>query len=324
MPAVTFGQLQKTLADSSGQNSRFFTEPGASFAAYVNEVGPRIYEMGPWRDLLLERSYDCEDGYFSLDRDVAAIWSANVNDRNALVHSMHHDLRTLGNTTFLPEKWGLIDQGLRPCKRDLQTIEGASTLDTTTPVTVLHLTRLDGSSIGAGDLTNGTEITVVGVKLDDTRTTATWSSGSTITTDDIVDIESITCVGAPYPLLLLTDAGDLDTCVSELATGVDIVRYRRFRVGGTTTGSRCHILGKRAWSDVSSSKDVIYLGNKAAWKNALLGKVAEDNADMDRANFHWAACRSILDEELQNYQGAARPSLTLNLGPGAQPIRNLW
>lgn len=323
MPALTLGQLQKTLADSSGQNSRFFTEPGASFAAYMNEVGPRVYEMGPWRDLLLERSHLCEDGYFSLDRDVAAIWSANVNDRNALVHSMHHDLRTLGNTNFLPEKWGLIDQGLRPCKRDIQTIEGARTLDTTTPITTLYLRKLDGSAASAGDLTNGTEITVVGIQSDGTRTTAV-NSGATITVDDIVDIESITCVNAPYPMLLRTVATDADTCVSELATGVDLVRYRRFRVGGAVTGSRCHIVGKRAWSDVSSSKDVVYLGNKAAWKHALLGKVAEDNADMDRANFHWSACRSILDEELQNYQGAARPALILNLGPGALPIHNFW
>lgn len=323
MPALTLGQLQKTLQDGAGKNSQFFTEPGASLNAYMNEVGPRVYSMGPWRDLLLERSYPCADGYFSLDRDVDAVWSANVNDRNQLVHSMHHDLRTLGNTPFLPEAWGLIDQGMRPCKRDLQTIEGAATLAATTPVTTLHLTKLDLSAPGAGDLTNGTEITVVGVQADGTRVTST-RSGNTLTVDDIVDIESITCVGAPYRMLLLTDAADKDTCLAELHTGVDIVRYRRFRVGGAETNSYCHILGKRAWADVSSSSDVVYLGNKAAWKHALLGKVAEDNSDMDRANFHWNYCRSILDEELQNHQGAARPSFTLNFGPGAQPIRNLW
>jgi hypothetical protein len=47
-----------------------------------------------------------------------------------------------------------------------------------------------------------------------------------------------------------------------------------------------------------------------AWKHALLGKLAEDNADVERASYHWGACRQLLDDEIGSARGAAQPKLT--------------
>jgi hypothetical protein len=41
-------------------------------------------------------------------------------------------------------------------------------------------------------------------------------------------------------------------------------------------------------------------------KHALLGKLSEDNADIQRATYHWGVCES--------FRGAAKP--TLHIAPG--------
>ena len=38
---------------------------------------------------------------------------------------------------------------------------------------------------------------------------------------------------------------------------------------------------------------------------------AIDNADLERAQYHWTICRQLLDEELDATRGAAKPKVTL-------------
>ena len=41
----------------------------------------------------------------------------------------------------------------------------------------------------------------------------------------------------------------------------------------------------------------------------MLGNIAEENADLERANYHWGVCGNILDEQLDAHRGAAKPTL---------------
>ena len=60
-----------------------------------------------------------------------------------------------------------------------------------------------------------------------------------------------------------------------------------------------------------SQDDIMHLGNLNAIKHGLLGMLAEDNADLERAQYHWTICRQLLDEELDAARGAAKPKLTV-------------
>ena len=67
------------------------------------------------------------------------------------------------------------------------------------------------------------------------------------------------------------------------------------------------LLLKRKFKQLLSSTDVVFVSSLSAIKHALLGTTAEDNADLERANYHWGVCRAILDEQLDAHRGAAKP-----------------
>lgn len=328
MPTLTLGQLSERLARSSPSNqSTFFMEPGGVFTEYVNEMGPRIYAMGMWRDLLVERVYSGADGYISLERDIEAVLHANVNNRPQKVNAMFHVNRFLGCTDFIPESFGLTDAGFHASKRDFITIQDVDTIDDMTPVESLWITdgNTNGGRFFAGD-DLGT-ITLVGLDADNIRRTWTIGDDGTyakMVGDGIVWVESVVATDVPSPLQLRTDPDDDTTIVCEINPGTDVPRYRRFLVGGAKDDTYVHIVAKRAWTDLTLPTDIVWLGNISAWKHALLCKVAEDTADVDRAEYHWSKVRSILDDELAQFQGAARPVPTLDFNTGSLPIHNLY
>ena len=59
-----------------------------------------------------------------------------------------------------------------------------------------------------------------------------------------------------------------------------VVRYRRYRIGNVNTTSSAHVLLKRRWQDVDGNSDLVYMPSNAIVKHGLLGKLAEDNADI--------------------------------------------
>lgn len=319
MPAVTLGQLEVALASSS-HNSTFFIEPGGGFFNYVNEVGPRIYAMGPWRDLLLEQTYLGADGYISLDRDVDSVYACAVNNMPRRVNPMFHDIRTLGNVTSLPAQWGLIDLGYQAARREFMSIQGVTTLDDVVAVTVLALVDPDGAQVLTANIPGATIAvvgrTAAGVRVNGTLVADTTASISFAT--GIAWIESISATELPYDIEVRTAAADADTCVALILQGTDVVRYRRFRVADAKDDTYVHLLVKRGWTPKNNSSDIIHLGNISAWKHALLGKVAEDTGDVEvRAPYHWGLCKSLLNEELASVQGAARPILSFDPYAGA-------
>ena len=105
-----------------------------------------------------------------------------------------------------------------------------------------------------------------------------------------------------------------DLLLSDINTSQGVSRYRRFRVGGTDSTSVAHMLLKRKWLDVDSSSDLVHMPSNAILKHALLGKLSEDNADVQRASYHWGLVAQLLEADTDSYRGAAKP--TLHIAPG--------
>jgi hypothetical protein len=319
MPAITFGQLQTFLATAGTSNAGNYIEPGASFVNAMNEIGPRVYAMGYWKDTVEERVYAGSDGYISLDRDIDSVMFANINDVPQRVFSGFHDMSALGNTTFLPDRYGLVDLNYSPVKRDLPSIQNVETYPEVAAISTLHLITEDGSAVSSTDLDGGTiavrgstedGVPVVGVLTGTTEMTIAFPT-------EVMFINEIVGTDLPFLIQLRTDPNDVETTMAEVLRGYDVVRYRRFRVGGARDATFVHILAKLQWVQVAVAADIVRLGNISAWKHALLGKLAEDNADVERASYHWGACRQLLDDEVGSARGAAIPKINIDLAGGA-------
>lgn len=327
MPATTLGQLQTALATAGTSNSGNYIEPGASFTGAMNEIGPRVYALGMWRDLVTEQVYLGADGYISLDRDAEAVLFANINDRPQKVFSSFHDMSTLGNVTALPDGLGLVDMNYAACKRELTSIQNVESFDEVTAIDTLYLVKADGDPLLAADLGAGDIIvratTEAGLKITGTLTGATEKT--IVFSEPVMFFDEIRGASLTLPVQVRTDVNDSDTNIAEILVGSDLVRYRRFRVAGARDSTYVHVLVKRAWLPLSASTDIVWLGNLSAWKHALLGKLAEDNADIDRANYHWAVCKQMLEDEKDASRGAAIPKLDLDLvNSSGYPIHGLY
>jgi len=320
MPATTYGQLQTLLATAGTSNAGNYLEPGASFANALNEIGPRVYAMGYWKDLTEEQVYLGSDGYISLDRNADSVMFANINNLPQRVFSAFHDLSALGNTTFLPDRYGLVDQNYHAMKRDLLNIQEVTSIEDVTPVTALWLLTEGGDPVTNVSIASGT-ITARGRTAGGVPANATVIGTTALSLNfpfGITFIDEIVGTNLPFNVhLCTTTAATVETTVAEVHRGYDVVRYRRFRVGGARDSTYVHVLVKLAWEPVSVSTDIVRLGNISAWKHALLGKLAEDNADVERASYHWGACRQLLEDEVGAARGAAIPKINIDLAGGA-------
>ena len=89
-----------------------------------------------------------------------------------------------------------------------------------------------------------------------------------------------------------------------------VARYRRFRFANSSNQkATIRLLLKRKFKKLLDSTDIVYPSSLNAIKHAMLGNTAENNADLERANYHWGVCRLILDEQLDAHRGAAKPSV---------------
>lgn len=114
------------------------------------------------------------------------------------------------------------------------------------------------------------------------------------------------------------------TTTLAVVKGDGVARYRRFRFSNPSAEVKnIKLLLKRAWEPVLVQDDLIYLGNLNAIKHGLLGMLAEDNADLERAQYHWTICQKLLDEELDAARGAAKPRLSLDPSGSGSTIPNI-
>lgn len=327
MPASTLGQLQANLATVGVSNSGNYIEPGAAFLGAMNEIGPRVYAMGYWKDLITEQVYSGADGYISLDRNTDAVLGAVVNNVPQRVYSSFHDMSMLGNTKFLPDRYGLVDMDYHSAKRELPSLQNVDSYEDVTAIDTLHLFTKEGDAVTVTAIDGG-YITVRGRTMDGVPVTGVTSGSSVLTITFPVAVmffDEIVGTNLPFPINLLLDESDPESVVAEVLRDYDVVRYRRFRVGGAKDSTFVHIVAKLVWTPVAVPCDVVHLGNLSAWKHALLGKMAEDNADIERANYHWGVCRQLLEDEVAAARGAAVPKLNIDINSNAgYPIHNFY
>jgi hypothetical protein len=311
MPALTLAQVTTTLGA--------YVEPDGDFTASLNQVLARIYSMGTYRDLTIQYSLPVQDGCITLPDDADAILHVMVDGYPVPVRALWHDFRSIGNnTTGADISWGLIDAGYHPTLRLL----GEDT-DTLYITPSSYSLSSDSFSDGEEDNEEGEEavVAIIGTDGEQLYTGVYDSETETYTFDaPISSILSIQFDNLTGIYDLRTTAGDPDTTIATVGSGSGVTRYRRFRINRSVDNTTVvHVLCKRAFTPLVNGTDILYVGNIGAIKHGLLGRIAEDNADLERADYHWNKCMFLLEEEASSSRGAAIPRLNIDpYGTGNQ------
>ena len=304
MHATTLGQLSQLLSS--------YVQPGVSFAQSLNQALTTIYSMGIWRDLTVEGSFDCSAEYFTLPQEADTVLFALVDNSPVRVRSLWHDYRATGFEQALLNVYGLVDDGYRPLIKDLAN-----------PAEHLYIapSPFDPLQIPY-DTDTGALIVVDGYNEDHTALVRGSQNGNQIDfATPVQAIKQIRYEGLPQEYDIRTNATDLSTTIAVVGPGNGVARFRRYRVPNAREGSFAHVLCKRRFTMVNNDDDPVYVSQPGAIKHALLAVVAEDNADLERAEIHWQRCKQILDDTLEEYRGPARPALDLQLaGDSVMPI----
>lgn len=318
MPALTASQISQQL----GQ----YIEPGGDFLAALNQVLPRIYSMGFWRDTVYEIQLDAGNGYVSLPEDTESVLSATVDNLPRPVRNMWHDIRQIGRQEQVPGFYGLIDLGYYPVTKDLTTVFGVTDLEDIPDIDQIYFYNLEtGVTMDAGDL-DGVTATATGTQtIGGPQLSATFTGTQLLFDQAVKIITSITFDNLPVGVSFRVNDGADDVEISTASAGSGTAQFRRFKVTDARTDSVVTLLVKRKAPYLTSGEGIVHLGNINAIKHALLGRIAEDNADVQRANYHWGICKQMLEDELDAARGAARPMIQLSgFGEGASHPFNLY
>jgi hypothetical protein len=325
MPALTAAQLSQQL----GQ----YIEPGGDFLAALNQVLPRIYSMGFWRDTVYEIQLDAGNGYVSLPEDTESVLSATVDNLPRPVRNMWHDIRQIGRQEQVPGFYGLIDLGYYPVAVDLTTVCGVTSeadidvdftrgfelfeAGSTNPIS---FSEVEGSEIRVTVLSSA-----VGALVGEI--TGPSEAAVTFPSDTFQRVTSISYSNIPFPIDMRVSIDDGVTyfTLATLSPGSGVVQLRRFKVTDARTDSVVTLLVKRKAPYLTDGDGIVHLGNINAIKHALLGRIAEDNADVQRASYHWGICKQMLEDELDAARGSARPMIQLSgFGEGASHPYNIY
>ena len=315
MPAYTVSQLQSKL----GQ----YVEPNGDFVAAIEQVLPRLYNLGLWRDLVFETSVPAPHGYISLPEDVDAVLGCTINDNPRPTRSMWHDIRIVGRNAELSPYFGIVDDGFHPVLLDMKEVQDVEEEEDV----VVNQLRIHPTGTTTAVMSFDGQITIVTNDADETGRThtlnqATGGGGTTFESDvpdDFTRILSITYsdIDQPYDLV---DPNFSTQVIATIPKGSGVIRYRRFRVSDADENTTIHLLCKRGVPSFIDDNTIIHLGNINAIKHALLGRIAEDAADVERATYHWSVATQLLDAELDAMRGSAKPVVKLDIwGGGNRP-----
>jgi len=316
VPATTVSYLYTT-------HSQYLDAANSShigFRKALNEVMPRLYKMGYWRDMMLEHTQEASSGYIALPQDTDSIIAGIIDNSAVPTRSLWHDYKLFGtnqeDTTVLAS---FIDDGYHTTFRDL---------DGTTQYT-LNITDIGPNSNAEIFNDASAEIKIICRRASTTSpdtvtiTLSNSSGGQTSkssTETNVVHIERIIYKDIPAGHLtrlkaIQTSDTSKEVILADIPSGQGEIRYRRYRVGGTNSDSSAHLLLKRRFVslnidiDTDSSEDPIHVPEDAIVKHALLGKLSEDNGDIQRAEYHWGVCSRLLEKDTDSFRGAAKPSL---------------
>ena len=288
-----------------------YIEPDGDFKASLNQVLARLYNMGTYRDLTVQYSLPVVNGCVTLPDDADAVLHTMVDGHPAPVRSMWHDYKAIGFGFGADLTWGLIDSGFSPTLQSLP--EAGITELTVVPFGPYANTR-------DFDSADGEEIVVRASNLDGVFEAAADNTLKITFATPVTNIQSIRFEGLLISYALVTDAEDLGTAYAVVGPESGVTRYRRFRLNRSTDGvTTVHVLCKRAFQPLSGDNDIVYIGNIGALKHGLLARIAEDSADIERAEYHWQRCMLLLEEEANSTRGAALPRLNIDpYGTGSQ------
>ena len=324
MATLTVQGVEDALLDVCGSK-------GANSAQFLKELNlalPRLYNMGMWRDLVFEEVVTTTASTFTIPDNAESILSALVDADGSStdysyprsVRSQHHDYRLAGRDDSAGDHtlsvFGIVDDGYSATVEEpvagktyqlkLAPISPATTLPASG---VIYITFSDGTTTSniadAHDhvTNNGGEFTCGGeANLTSAKTTITSISEIRVGTVELSD---------PVKLTWEEDGSSTSlVAANNLRQKNQATRYRRYRIdnrNGKTMSLR--LLLKRKFRKLIDTTDVVYMSSLHAIKHALLGSIAEENADVERANYHWAVCRAVLDEQLDAHRGAAKPAI---------------
>lgn len=313
MPAATLGQLAAKL-------SAYTTPTGPSFPDALSQVLSRVYNLGLWQDITDERVLEAqEDATIALPQDTDAVLHFLLVDSPAgPIRPLWHDYRLIGRSANQPFGAGLIDAGFSVGASYEDDEEGNYSLRFETE----NGTNFAGTEKFTIDFTDGD-----GVRA--TETVEPSNSVAFIVTSetDIAKIHSIIWSGVSKRIrveLKNTDAEFNDDNFGLISVPDGVLRHRRFRVSGAREGDDVRVLLKRKPPVLSSDNDIVYLGNENALKHGLLAVVAEDNADLERAQYHWSECVRIFNEELGTLDVGHQFAINLDLtGHGGYPVQTI-
>jgi len=308
MPALTVKAVTKALSD--------YVRPDEDIVAKLNMVMPRLYAMGMWRDLLYDWSIETTNKYFTLPEHADSLLGVMLQDSPVEAQSQWHDYRISGYASDGPSPiFGVVDDGFHEAKEDLvykvltdtyrimvAPVAPNTHLPSSGSITVVY-GRQSGSEFGEAAVATST------INLDGT-------AGGQSPDADAVSIKSISFSDVPEDVrvyALHQNNSPATSTTLAVVKGDGVARYRRFRFSNSSAAIRnVKLLLKRAWQPVLTQDDIMHLGNLNAIKHGLLGMLAEDNADLERAQYHWNISRQLLEEELGATRGAAKPKLKIN------------
>jgi hypothetical protein len=269
-----------------------------------------------WRDLVYQVSMVSENGIVSLPEGAESIISCTVDDKPQPVRGLWHDIRIVGRQAETSPYFGMVDDGLHATFRLLpDNLTQLYVVPSTENVTGATFSPASGESITIR-ASSGTQMYQI---------TATSGSPNFTFPAAITYIESITYDGLNEKFDIRSTAATASTTIAIVGDGSGSTRYRRFRVGDPTQPAlTAHMLVKRGCPATLNEKTIVHLGNINALKHGLLGRIAEDSADIERANYHWQICTQLLDSELDAFRGSAKPMLQINpYGDNSPPINML-
>lgn len=301
MPSLTLNHLTSMLGT--------YIEPNGDFKASLNQVLARLHNIGTYRDLTVQYSLPVVDGCITLPDDADSVLHTMVDGQPAPVRSMWHDFKSVGSTGA-DLTWGLIDSGYSPTLT-LIPESGISELHVV-PFGPYSNTRLFSNA-------DGEEI-VIRASNSEGILESTTSGDSLLFLTPVTNIQSIRFEGLLISYALMLDPLDLGSTIAVVGPDSGITRYRRFRLNRATDGmTTVHVLCKRAFKPLLGENDIVHIGNIGAIKHGLLARIAEDNADIERAEYHWQRCSLLLEEEANSSKGAAVPRLNVDpFGTGMQ------
>lgn len=312
MPSYTVAQLEEILGA--------YVPPGSSdFASGLRQVLPRLHDIGLWRDLAYEVSLSGQYGYVSLPADTDAVLACTVNNYPRMARSMWHDIRITGRQATLSTQYGVVDAGWFPVLLDMCDAQGTTVAEPVTDNALLGL--VSGT---ATPFTSSGFLGHVDIRVSPTETLAQSESGNLAFTHtgEFTAITDITYNDVKFPVDLV-DSAFPTKVIATVPTGSGVLRFRRFRTSTKAADTTIHLLVKRGCPSDLTPDTVIHLGNLGAIKHGLLGVIAEDSGDMERAGFHWGMAGKLLDQELASVFGAAKPTLRIH-DPAAAAVHNFY